>query len=84
MLLQSWKLQDGAAALGILGDRGQIYVYIVIIITSQPCLAACRRCITGEQKEEPGPRRFADFCAPTVLADAAVLLLRSSAYALRL
>ena len=42
-------------------------IYICIII-SPPCLASCRRCSTCEQKEEPGPRRFADFCAPTVPA----------------
>ena len=38
---------------------------LAAIIISPPCLAACRRCTTCEQKEEPGPRRFADFCAPT-------------------
>ena len=27
-----------------------------IIVISPPCLAACRRCTTCEQKEEPGPR----------------------------
>ena len=39
-----------------------------MIVISPPCLASCRRCTTREQKEEPGPRRFADFCAPTVPA----------------
>ena len=37
-------------------------------IISPPGLASCRRCTTCEQKEEPSPRQFADFCAPTVPA----------------
>ena len=39
-----------------------------IITIAPPCLAACRRCTTCEQKEEPGPRRCAYFCVPTVPA----------------
>ena len=38
--------------------------YIVFL----PCLAACQRRTTCEQRKSPGPDGYADFCAPTVPA----------------